>query len=473
MRVYRLDICRLLPRILFCLFFTVVGSHLLQGQTSNVTSLQLTAIGTGRTTGNIANITVHNPTDHLIAGNIGPYFIPSDGKYQPYIVPDKIPVHVPPKGHITLPVEGYCADIHRPPVPSGSPMPEVTKWITPGSLSENWMPTTATGWNKVKHQNIFIPGKWTSLDHTINIDRHPEEAAGILLKAIRLIRTTYDDLVDENRINTPFSGNPEKEREAVIQQTFWIFAAELQGEPYTKEDFTTRTYDQFETNTNRPVPTLSEKDKENLETGITTFWETFQAVGAEAKVLKVEDANPDILIQAQNSEPCRCDSLLVNIDVFDGNTKVDSITVRLDKFSSSSEKVELDSRKVKSGDSLEIRISSIQIVCSCDLGANCPHYPRKSIGGPDETKPGKVLIETGENDADAMDDNLHCQRLSREGMGWNEDKSEYRMKLGFSRFGRRDDAPYQSFTIKAICKSGDCSQKLCKQKILMRFFWAQ
>jgi hypothetical protein len=205
--------------------------------------LQIRATGTGNTTGHIANLSLYNPTNQTVAFTLSPCFIPSDGQYQPYIVPTVTTATVPSGVTANVPVNGYCTDISRPPVPSGDGMPPLSSWVT----------------------------------------AEQDATAASLLEAINSVSTAFDKMKNEGSITTPFSGNPEKEREAVIQQTFWRYTS---GDKYKKEDFKANTIKQFETSTGLAFEKTDEKTQSNLNAGIEQFWNTFEAIGAEAKVLK-------------------------------------------------------------------------------------------------------------------------------------------------------------------------------------------
>jgi hypothetical protein len=262
------------------------------GQQSQGSSpLIMTATGTGETTGHIMDVTLKNSTDQRIKVDVGPYFIPSSGQYQPYIVPNVVSLSVPPNGQMTIPVEGYCADIHTPPVPSGKPMVSYNDWVKPADLADNWQPSVTNGWKPVDESVITIPGKNIPMGHVIDINKYPAEAAPLLLDAIGRISRNYDSLQSTGKISTPFSGNPEKERESVIQQTFWIYSSALTGSKYKVEDFANKTVQQYEENSGKKFSTLPDNEKDQLVGGIADFWNTFEAVGAEAKVLLA--ANPD------------------------------------------------------------------------------------------------------------------------------------------------------------------------------------
>ena len=92
------------------------------------------ARGTGRTTGHIADLIVSNNTSQPIEILPERMYIPSDGKYQSYVAWIEEGIIIPPGETHTIPVHGYCADVHTPPVPSGDLMPPLNSWIP---VSEN------------------------------------------------------------------------------------------------------------------------------------------------------------------------------------------------------------------------------------------------------------------------------------------------------------------------------------------------
>ncbi|HWR33943.1 MAG TPA: hypothetical protein VN451_10465, partial [Chitinophagaceae bacterium] len=259
-------------------------------QNSGLQNCTITATGTGKTTGQVAALTIYNPSEKEAKGSIVSCIIPSDGNYQPYITIKMVPVIVVPAGGtIDVKLNGYCTDITKPAATEKDIFKPITTWI---KIDEN-----------TKEQ---IPPFKTN----INPDTNPEQSAPYLLKSIEEISKAYDKLKTEGKITTPFSGSPEKEREAVIQQTFWIYTSELRQKPYTKEQFSTRTYEQYEEKTNIKPITLPTDKKQQLDKGIDDFWNTFQAVGTEAKILnapsKPEDENMIKTISGPVQTPCIC-----------------------------------------------------------------------------------------------------------------------------------------------------------------------
>ncbi len=139
-----------------------------------------------------------------------------------------------------------------------------------------------------------IPGTTILVPAPVKTDLHPAIAVPLLFDAIDRITEAYEKLSPTGDISTPFSGNPEKERESVIQQTFWMYTSGLSGEKYDKKNFTDNTIRQFEKNTGTTFDQVTEPQKEKVQAGVDDFWDTFEAVGVEAKVLDLPPAPPVI-----------------------------------------------------------------------------------------------------------------------------------------------------------------------------------
>ena len=277
--------------------------------------------GAGLTTGRIANISVSNPTQTpavVRIGGGGLTYIPSFGQSQPYVVPSLPDILVPPGATVTVPVEGFCVDVRRPPVGLGDAMPPIQDWISGGLPTPERMnpisgtlvsiptqttpplstvvgilqnlppPLVLSKWDcpdLPQTNRALLPGTDRPINTPINTDLAPALGVPLLLDAIGRITRAYDVLKPKGSIATPFSGNPDKERESVIQQTFWIYSAALRGEPYQKDDFRDNTIKQFEQNTGRSFAQVPQPQQEQIERGVDDFWNSFQATGVEAKIL--------------------------------------------------------------------------------------------------------------------------------------------------------------------------------------------
>lgn len=246
----------------------------------------IAARGTGRTTGHIITLTVRNDSNQPVELSSAMFYIPSDGKYQGYVgwpAPGQI---VPPGATQDVPVEGYCSSVRLPPVPAGEALPPLEDWIvSTGATGPVEIPAVD---NPAAPGLALVPGTDTPLPRAVSVEDEPMVAVPLLLAAIGEIEQATDELQESGELVTPFSSNPDRERQAVVQQTFWIFAAELENEePYTQEEFTERLEAQYENSTGVAIAEAPEEDQQQLERGAGDFWNAFQLVGAEAKVINV------------------------------------------------------------------------------------------------------------------------------------------------------------------------------------------
>jgi hypothetical protein len=282
----------------------------------------LEAISTGQTTGHIANILVKNNTTELLQVQPQVFYITSLITNQGHLAYIHPGISIPPNGVITIPVEGFCVDVTKPAVPEGNSLTPIKEWIPvdhpnwlgnpipgigepvegrpftvipttplkpftpediPGSTSDpGFIPSPTT---PVSPVIIIWPGTDIPIGGTFT---KPNEIVPELVEALDRIARGFDTEREKNPDMTPFSPDPEKEREAVIQQTFWIYTAKLFGKKYEKKDFEGRVYDQFHTTTGTPVSALPKEQKDEIDSGITKFWITFQAVGGAAKIFATE-----------------------------------------------------------------------------------------------------------------------------------------------------------------------------------------
>lgn len=232
--------------------------------------IAFTVSGTGETIGKVAQMLIVNLTGHATETEIPPTMLTGGGSYQPYIVPTAVKISLAPFQTKVVPIEGICQDARKPPSTAES-----------GPLK------------------ILDP---SAADF-------PKTVANQVAGAQRL-QDTVAKLQKKGAIRTPFSGNPAKERETVIQQTFWIYTALLNGKPYTKEEFANKLYTQggFQppheiaplappteakpgkkgaNGTVKPEPLKkpTEAQSQTLDKGVDQFWDTFQLTGKEAKIL--------------------------------------------------------------------------------------------------------------------------------------------------------------------------------------------
>ena len=248
------------------------------------------ATGTGRTTGHIANITVSNGGSAPVTFPDMPFYIPSDGKYQDYVGAPGGGTTIPPGDSVVVPVSAYCANVRRPPVPAGEALPPIEQWVVPGDPSTPIAVPPRAGAGSPG--TALIPGTSNPVPRAVDPGLEPLIAAPLLFGAIAAIKRTTADLQARGELHTPFGANPDRERESVVQQTLWLFAAQLAGAPYTEEEFTARMEAQYESNTGVPISAAPPEEQQRVQQGAGDFWDAFELVGVEAKVIShAQDAD--------------------------------------------------------------------------------------------------------------------------------------------------------------------------------------
>ena len=307
----------------FFLISLLIPFFLLSQSDLSQTGLKIEALGTGKTTGHIVNLKIVNKGKNPISIKLDDYFIPSDGKHQGYIIPtNEHPDLMINPGVTTIPLNGFCTDITKPPVGDGVEMLPFDNWVGRNQLEP--CPTPGTFFD----ESIFKPLNGTPIPppdpmnpdggklcylgtdilfpYTIDIDKHPEQAASLLFGAMDRITNTYDSLVFNDEIITPFSKNQDKQKESVIQQSFWIYTSILVGDPYTKNDFEVKMEEQFSQATGKDIEKVDSVVQTQYQSGIDQFWNTFELVGTKAKVIKPPEGSSfqdEIIIE---KDTCIC-----------------------------------------------------------------------------------------------------------------------------------------------------------------------
>lgn len=378
------------------------------------------AISTGRTTGHIANLSVTNSGSTAVKSNPQTAFIPSEGKYQSYVVyvPETV---IEPKGTVVIPLQGYCADVRTPPVPGESDLPPLNTWLPVGDPTRpiadgtfNVIPSapitpfqpgdiprllTSPGYHPHspgEEGDIITtwPGSEKPVGGVVDPQKFPEVFAPLIVDVLEKINDHADVILEDDSYTTPFSGQPEKEREAVIQQTFWIYMADVTGKEYQKKDFAENVYEQFRTSTGRSVTGLPEEQKEKVDEGVDNFWNTFNAVGAEAKVLSLPKAtvpeltdpdqtsggeeDPSVLIKDEKPEKqCECGDITFELLIWD-TKEVDKnswVGVQDNLFrktisitnnpGSADQEIKAGKKNIKKGSRQLVELKNIEINCPC------------------------------------------------------------------------------------------------------------
>lgn len=253
------------------------------------------AFGTGRTTGHVVTLNVLNVSTSEREVQIGPYLIPSADTTQGYMIPDGHNVRILPGQTIQLALEGYCTNPFLPPVREAGHLRKFRDWVEADRsivVRPGMNLTIFKGYEKKPDLHgdslyLLYPGTEHMFEYKIDIDVYPQTSAALVKVIIDSIESAYSRMESENRIRTPFHSDPEKQKETVIQQSFWIAVSLLRGHQYTFEQLRANLIRQYEKNMGRPYDEFSEALKRDLDRGLATFWSTFVQVGEQAAVLKM------------------------------------------------------------------------------------------------------------------------------------------------------------------------------------------
>ena len=204
--------------------------------------------GTGETIGHIADLTLKNMTTETLNVTIPATVLTSiSGQCQPYAIPEPQSESLGAGETKTVPLSGVCLNGRLPPVGSG-----VTGEL---NMADPTSPDFAQHW-------------------------------GDALKGTQAVIAAAKQLQGEGAFTTPFSGDPQKERETVIQQTIWLYTSTKEGNPLTKADMAKKVLEQAETAAAQGGGGgLTEPQKEQLNQGVDNIWKAVQLTGKQAKVL--------------------------------------------------------------------------------------------------------------------------------------------------------------------------------------------
>lgn len=251
--------------------------------------LEYITTGTNQTTDQVANLSVHNPTDSPAQVYIPICYIPSDGKYQSYVITSEVAITVGANETMSIPLHGYCADIYKPAAPLGLEMPDISTWIFE---DENYLETIPL--DKITDPDLvdskpgdirpLVPGTEMPITANINAIDEPELFAQLSIAAFKNLKEASLNLQDELKtIDT----------KAIIQQSGWIYTAALTGNDYKIEQLKENGRQQFEASTGKKLKNAPDAVKEEFEEGVQNLWDNFKLVGQEAKVLEVTPETAD------------------------------------------------------------------------------------------------------------------------------------------------------------------------------------
>lgn len=293
-------------------------------------SLSTLVYSTGKTTGHIAEVRLNNFGKKEIVVQLGPYFIPSDGIYQSYIVPEETTIRVPSESEVLISLHGYCTDAFSQPVPYGKNFADPSKWILPDSgligekgfdpefyqgeipISSNakwsdWVQENKSDGRKIivtnhldsHSRNVIFESEmdesnhFNVLDSAINIEisilhldpeSHPQITATLYYDAIIKIMEAVEETPNTEWSESPFLYTLESQTHSIIQHTLWIYTSFSVGKIYSAEDFRNNLERQFSQTTGMDIKSTSAEVKREFEKGILDLWENFIQLGERGQI---------------------------------------------------------------------------------------------------------------------------------------------------------------------------------------------
>lgn len=267
----------------------------LPGQTAAPDArLHYLARGTGQTTGVVANLTVCNAGPTRVETVVGDCFIPSAAGYQGYVIPGVYTIQVEPFQTVRIPLEGYCTNVHRPAVADGESMTDVSQWASWAASA----PLPAPGWTPGQGFEtlaaaprgdplaLCFPGTGTAFLYRIDFNRHPREAARLLLHAVFAFGVAFDQLAQAGKIPpAPFGRSAASWRNEMVQQALWAFAARLEGRNYNQAVFAAQFAEGVEEQSNQRQQNFPDATRQQVEQQAATLWANIELVGVQAKLV--------------------------------------------------------------------------------------------------------------------------------------------------------------------------------------------
>jgi hypothetical protein len=330
---------------------------------------------TGRTTGHVIDIWATNTTNEEQTIAAGPFYVPGPG--QPYVT-ETIDITVPAKGETRIPVTGYCFVEDILPAPAGTPL-DATTWLTPDDVAELNPQTTFTNLPGFKPANRSVdavipkvPGYEFPLNYTLApMEDYPQSAAALAFPALEQLQSTMVDMQSEGAVLTPFGNDPEKEQQAVIQHTLWMYSAAVEGQPYEAENLQAKIIDEFENTLQQPFANMSANTQVQIQQGIEQFQTAFMDVGSAAMVI-----NPGETWYSTKSPRCICKSMSYTIWAYklvNGKVSGSAQTTVTDNFSRLVVRATITGLNLKKGDRIMLLVGSPSLVCRCtDKNGTCP-----------------------------------------------------------------------------------------------------
>lgn len=196
-------------------------------------------VGTKETIGHVATLTLTNHTNEAFFIEIPPTVLESkSGERQDYGFPNRHQFTLGPGETRAFPLTGVCLKPRVPPAgPEDKDELRILDPTAPG-FETQWRP---------------------------------------LLVGTQATIQTAARLQAEGAYTTPYSKNPKRELDTIIQWATWLFVSTREGNPVTKADLAKKVYEQ--------TGEIPQEKKAKMDEGIEDLWDAIQLTGEKAKPL--------------------------------------------------------------------------------------------------------------------------------------------------------------------------------------------
>ncbi len=297
----------------FAILLLIVSQSLLSAQPATPSGqLHYQARGTGRTTGHVITLHIYNPTSMPLRTTVGDCFIPSADGYQGYVVLKTYTVEVPALGAAQLDLDGYCTNVQRPAVPDGESAAAVSNWVPWAEAAALPTPGSSPGAGFIPVENfrtddplsLTYPGTQIAFPYRIDFNRHPHEAARLLLYAAAVAEQAFDQLLRDGLLQPARWGRSDAGiREQLVQQAFWAYTGQLEGAGYGKPGFAGQFTEEAEQALNQGRQDFPPETQQQLDRQVQDIWAGISLVGASAKLIAPDQAHNDAIFQETPAGP--------------------------------------------------------------------------------------------------------------------------------------------------------------------------
>ena len=244
---------------------------------------------TGEASGDVVKLTLINKSKETIYFDSPPIYIPSDGKYQAYLIPKLNSIQLPPGKKTEVILKGYCLDLKRPAVPRKNKMPLIEEWRFINDIEENNIQKYIVDPKYLTISRVIanLPENISDKSKTALIPRERlEEGLSMILDAFIKLEETTQSLQNASQLSTVFSNTPYKEKETLVQHALWLYVSALTGNSYEYQYFEEKLIAEAEKALSKSFEKQNKQSKDEILEGGKSLWESFRNISQVSGTIK-------------------------------------------------------------------------------------------------------------------------------------------------------------------------------------------